>query len=512
MKTNGTKQTSEYGGFYTSLVLQDAGSAVVESVFPSVGEAKLTSAQIRRNLKIMTALKSGQTNNDVLYWALVTGSRAEGLALDTGWGHGSPDLDTLFIYGALWTVCIPVTPGTMAAVASHSHLEMVSVGCPPCFCRVRVLSNIQNMTSDVGQEVARGGRTPMDLFETVIQFMGHEHSLTWSLVCGALRMIPSDEDISERWYSALDSIGKTLPQSLNFLLPWSVGESRARTIFTEQDGLNYLSSSGVQKLLSDHSEYGSQQGPSQQVRNRDLVPALICSQPFPCIRAFLKRHEDRHLDPHRATDWPPDQVLTDIRVMPGIIVPTGNAGSIEQERQMQWRFSFSAQELLLSQHMPAWVKAGYRAFKYTVKAMCKQTPRTTGTNHGENDSRKSLCTFHMKTILLWTFEDADTWDNCSFRLMIRLLIRLDVCVFSGTLPHYFNPACNLLQFVQLDEQQFVRSCLNSILQDPVGAMVRSPTHLSGLLGTWGYMASYFAPSILDEKHKRYRVALAATGL
>ena len=463
----------------------------------------------------MSALRSGHTDVGVLWWSLVTGSRAEGLALQSG--HEPPDLDTLFIYGALWTVHIPVAPCSMTPASSRSHLEMVSGGCPPCFCRVSVLSDVQNMATDVGQGVARGGVTPMSVITTLgIFIIAPALNQQWIVFCEVLRNIPllwtDEETIAQQTYSALDSMSRTLPPSLNFLLPWSVGDRRARTIFIERDGFNYLSSAGVQKLLKDDSEGGGLQGPSQQVGNRDLVPALICSQPFPCIHAFLRRHTYRHLDPQRASDWPPAQVLTDIGVMPGIIVPTGHAGSTEQERQMQWRFSFSAQELLLSQHMPAWVKAGYWAFKYTIKARYKQTQRGTRTNHGDNDSRKSLCTFHMKTILLWTLEDSDTWDNCSFRLMIRLLVRLDTCMSTGKLPHYFNPACNLLEFLQQDERQFVRSCLKSILQDPVGAMVQSPAHPSQLMGTLGYVASFFAPSTLDEKHVRYRVALVATGL
>ena len=461
---------------------------------------------------------TGQTEVGSFWWDLVTGSRAEGLALETGWGHGAADWDTMFIYGTLWTVQIPARNGvTTDEGAPPSYLTMSSHGCPPCFCRVRVTGDAQDFAAKVGQGIARGAPSWMFraiTFSKETPFPSNTNTFLSSVL---------ENDAT---YRKLDSVGKNIPQCMNFLVPWSIGEKQARTVFIERNGVKYLSSADVQQLLKDHGKnIGRQSGPAQQVPglvgpwrgHRDLVTALICSHPFPCIRAFLRRHQNPHLNPHHATDWPPDQFLTYIGVMPGIIVPTGNAGSTDEEQQMQWRLSFSAQELLLSQHMPPWVKAGYRAFKYTVKRNISQA--STSASNTTRGARKSLCSFHLKTILLWTLEESVTWDrHCSFRLVLLLLVRLDYHLKQGKLPHYFNPECDLFEFVSPEKRRSIHRCVKRILTDPVAAMVQTlyDMYMPGVfVNCWASPTDVITTirrDELDNGLKRYRSALRVAGL
>ena len=92
-----------------------------------------------------------------------------------------------------------------------------------------------------------------------------------------------------------------------------------------------------------------------EIEQYDLVPALVCLQPFPCIKHYLVRE--------RPTLWPASKARAQIAAMPGVLVPTGGKGS--PNIHTEWRYSFSVQEICLSQEMHGWVKAGYRAFKYT---------------------------------------------------------------------------------------------------------------------------------------------------
>ena len=176
----------------------------------------------------------------------------------------------------------------------------------------------------------------------------------------------------------------------------------------------------------------------------------------------------------------------------------------------EWRFSFSVQEICLASAMPEWIKTGYRVFKYTMKyylsvlrssndptnqenvnlnssiehlvdeMMSRYTQNLIDLQHNSVSHREkdamdqpegSVCSFHFKTILLWSLEDPDTWENnCPFRLMLRLLCILEGHLVFGSLPHYFNIECNLFENVSIKDLALTRACVVEILHDPIAAI------------------------------------------
>ena len=486
--------------------LQYAGQRILEAVYPRQATAHLPEDVSRRNAATMEALLSGNAYRNPEWNELVAGSRAEGLGLETGWGHARADTDTMFLYGQCLGVHIP--DGQNASPMNGSFLEM-SEAETPCFCRVKVNGNVQDLVERIGQVAARGA------FDEIVA--GGSIGL---LVCGGTALVNS------AWFSLLPvllipflyyyrlSSPDQNAQHLNSVRRWlngaigsnlTIGENRAKECFCFRDGIQYLSSAKVRGMLSDPRFGENHQGPAQTRYNTDLVPALVCSAPFPCIRDYLLRS--------RYHGWPTQEALIDIGTIAAVIVPIGNSDSsaheqgrayspspqelglsrdmpdrmnvpreipAETNQELDWRYSFSPQELRLSRDMPEWVKSGYRAAKYTFKAVYKRKLSSLhGNGEATNDGRKHVSSFHLKTVLLWSLEHEFTWqETCSFRVMLVLLRNLDHHLETGRMSHYFNHNCNLLQNISRAELDFTRSCVGEILCYPVNSMINAPSDTS----------------------------------
>ena len=431
---------------------------------------------------------------------LVTGSRAEGFALSSDYIGERPDFDLMFIYGGDWCVR---TPYACNANDTESNVfkdnpEMAVEGCAPGYCRINIKPFKQlSVPTDIydfpgSEQVRRQAQEPFAL-----------------LLFGALLW---------GWYKPSSSLIRPLftyavyvPFLMGMFSLWAVEDEMKGGLYVELNKQTCLSSKEFLRWcipLSYRTEYINPpqfQGPSHTLLGDDLVPALICLQPFPCMDQYLARE--------RSTIWPTPEALAQISATPGMLVPTGMKGSPNCD--IEWRFSFSAQEIILSQEMPPWIKAGYRAFKYTTKHLLhalrisvdstneevifqdasskhliarlvcgyrkyriefQQNPLFLREEYiavtKENESR--VCSYHLKTILLWSLEDPNTWqEQCPFRLMLRLLRDLENHLTSGSLRHYFNIDCNLFQNVSIKELAFTRACVGEILRNPFFVMCRT---------------------------------------
>ena len=92
----------------------------------------------------MSALHSGQAYSMWLEW-LISGSQAEGLALEPAWGHPSSDTDTMLLYGGKWGVYIPGDHASHGAASLEYHPE----GCPPAYCKLEVI-NLTALRRELG--------------------------------------------------------------------------------------------------------------------------------------------------------------------------------------------------------------------------------------------------------------------------------------------------------------------------------------------------------------------------
>ena len=72
----------------------------LETAYPSYTAVKLPMQTLAMNYKAITSIKYGMPRGSC---RVVMGSRAEGLAIEPGWGYPHPDTDTMIIYGGEWT-------------------------------------------------------------------------------------------------------------------------------------------------------------------------------------------------------------------------------------------------------------------------------------------------------------------------------------------------------------------------------------------------------------------------
>ena len=303
-------------------MLQLMGRLSVELAFPLYGMSKLPhNVDLKKEDTIAMLTEPGWTNycglEDTVE-SLIAGSKAEGLSMEELAGYDEADVDAMDIRGGGWVVhagpecsavsrCV-VCSGSTTAV-DESHLEMVCTGCPPAYCQVKVAGSISNVCD-------RMGRTAIMQTLEVIQ------AVTTLGTDDARKCLISRYD--QAWLSSYEIL-----------------QRRPCRWIKEYD---FQGPAGVV---------------SHGLGSEDIVFTLICCSPLRCMDKFHKRV--------RAPYWPSDRTLERLRNTRGMIVCMGHRLSPEQDQHLQFRFSFSCQELLLANDMPPWVKQGYIAFKLTVK-------------------------------------------------------------------------------------------------------------------------------------------------
>ena len=525
-------------------IFQTAGRRVLEAVFPREATAQLPDKTVRNNAITIAALKSGVAYKNAEWMKLVAGSRSEGLGMDSGWGHEPADIDIMYLYGGGWGVRIgePGSSHGSAVEEDNNGLMVTMADCPECYCKVGVTGDIQEVGERMGLTVYRTNPIrrqwktiisdllgilvlyvnlpfPWIVFGAILLLLFHHAQpfrecqsfllsyyyywllRPWPCAIGIIVLLWlilslyyefEPESLVGRFFDSIFSSDKNFD---------SIGAKRAVDCFVKKTHYSkpFLSSPKAFNILCDVIFRRNHKGPSLQVGVRDLVPGLVCSGPFLCISGYTQRN--------RWNRWPHQEALNDIASIPGILVPTGNTESLNCT--VEWRYSFSPQELRLAQDMPGWVKAGYRAFKYTYKCLYKKNnpvpsdltndhrgarPITKnirnilfrssrlqlflGWNTGvkAEDGRKHVSSYHLKTVLLWSLEFRSTWrEECCFRLMVLLLRNLAIFLTCKVLPHYFNPKCNLLQNISREELGLARSCVEDILSDPVQSIINAPS-------------------------------------
>ena len=111
---------------------------VLEVAFPQSAIIQLQDYEAEINRAWFSALHDGRAYG-CSYGGLeggrfTAGSRAEGLAIEDGWGHEAVDHDRMQLYGGLIGVHVPLghqLPG-LAVLAYRSE------GCPPAYCKIEV--------------------------------------------------------------------------------------------------------------------------------------------------------------------------------------------------------------------------------------------------------------------------------------------------------------------------------------------------------------------------------------
>ena len=107
---------------------------MVEVAFPSCAICQLNDEDASDNADVMSDLHSGEEYREECGECLIAGSQAEGLALESGWGHRPPDKDSMRLIGGRLGVYIPGGNAPRGAASLEYHPE----GCPPAYCKLQV--------------------------------------------------------------------------------------------------------------------------------------------------------------------------------------------------------------------------------------------------------------------------------------------------------------------------------------------------------------------------------------
>ena len=244
-----------------------------------------------------------------------------------------------------------------------------------------------------------------------------------------------------------------------FETPGQVPEEVLRCT-TTAGGHKWLDTYHTVRLMKDKDIAVS--GPAQQHGLTEYIISLVCSGPHPELqREFRQRSRQQ---------WPPDHVIEDILKLPVLLVLVGH--KLSKNFKGEGRISWSHCEIKIMQELPESVRQGYIACKYVLK-------RFLAIHRGQRKSdggRSRVCSFHIKTVFLHYLEKRTPAMIASpFGLFVDLLYNLDRYLELGKLPHYFLAECDLLETVDGEERRIARQAIQSILSDPLAALLTSPT-------------------------------------
>ena len=160
----------------------------------------------------------------------------------------------------------------------------------------------------------------------------------------------------------------------------------------------------------------------------DTVPSVWCPQWPREAQDWPKRPRDY--------GWPTTDTISEV-VQNGCHVVYVQHRSCRDDKQ-QWRLSFSFAEVILLQSWTQVQQIVYHLLRFFAKRelIQKDCPK----------EDEVLCTYHLKTLMLWTCEEmSPEWWNSSSVIAIccELLKKLSEWLKRRYCPNYFIPEANL---------------------------------------------------------------------
>ena len=165
----------------------------------------------------------------------------------------------------------------------------------------------------------------------------------------------------------------------------------------------------------------------------DIVFALSCTDRPECAREWLSRT--------RIHGWPSKELIKQCKYLGFILVSACHPAS--DEKQFQWRISFSHQErLLVTQFNSVQLKC-YILLKIIKKELIQQYIK-----------EDTLTSYHLKTCMLYTLENtpSELWvpENL-VRCLIMCLRQIHLWIRDEKIPNYFIPEENMLDRITKPE-------------------------------------------------------------
>ena len=169
------------------------------------------------------------------------------------------------------------------------------------------------------------------------------------------------------------------------------------------------------------------------ISSSDLVVALSCSDWPECAREWLSRR--------RIHGWPSKELIKQCKSLGFIVVSASHPAS--DERQFQWRISFSHQERLpVTQFNSVQLKC-YILLKIIKKELIKQYIK-----------EDTLTSYHLKTCMLYILENTPSklWvpENL-VGCLIMCLRQIQKWIRDENIPNYFIPEENMLDRITKPE-------------------------------------------------------------
>ena len=165
----------------------------------------------------------------------------------------------------------------------------------------------------------------------------------------------------------------------------------------------------------------------------DTILALSCTEWPECAREWLSRR--------RTHGWPSKELIKQCKSLGFILVSTCHPDS--DEKQFQWRISFSHQErLLVTQFNSVQLKC-YILLKIIKKELIKQEIK-----------EDTLTSYHLKTCMLYILENtpSELWvPENTVGCVIMCLRQIRLWIRDEEIPNYFIPAENMLDRITKPE-------------------------------------------------------------
>ena len=132
---------------------------VLEVALPTCAIHQLPDYDVSRNKDVLLVLETGKAYMESVTGMIFAGSRIEELALESSWGHPTPDLDMMSLRGERLGVHVP--QGGMPC--EDCCLLYRPEGCPPGYTKLEVIDStslrqMRNINADAGCIDVSGGR------------------------------------------------------------------------------------------------------------------------------------------------------------------------------------------------------------------------------------------------------------------------------------------------------------------------------------------------------------------
>ena len=187
---------------------------------------------------------------------------------------------------------------------------------------------------------------------------------------------------------------------------------------------------------------GCQHDVSWQNQIIDIAPAILCDVPRAVKDAWLNRKRC----------WPDRGLVEKMSSLQCYLLAKPHP--FTANKLLEWRFSFSSAELLLSSAIKQWQKQCLMVLK-ALRRKYLQEP-------------KVIASYHLKTVLFWVLEslpDSKRESLSRGTLLEKLLDELISCAREKRLPNFFIPENNMFRHYEDKDLRTVLSKLKDMRQN-----------------------------------------------